>query len=80
MPGCQESGIKVLEGCVADSLRQTSRGRPIRRDQTNTPVSSHCKWRHSAGRVGTAGDTAPAGDGGGIGHAHTSLPDHEVRW
>ena len=70
----------MLQGRVADSLRQTGRGRPIRRDLTNTPVSIHCKWRRSAGGVGTAGDTAPAGDGGGIGHAHTSLPDHEVGW
>ena len=70
----------MLQGHVADSLRQTGRGRPIRSDQTNTLVSSHCRWRHSAGRVGTARDAAPAGDGGGLGHAHTSLPDHEVRW
>lgn len=70
----------MLQGRVADSLRQTGRERPIRSDQTNTPISIHCKQRRSAGRVGTAGDTALAGDGGGIGHAHTSLPDHEVGW
>lgn len=80
MPGCQERGTQVLHGRVADSLRQTGRERPIRSDQTNTPISIRCKQRRSAGRVGTAGDTAPAGDGGGTGHAHTSLPDHEVGW
>lgn len=77
VPGCQRKVTGAPGTCCrlteANWQRKAPSGGLI-----STPISIHCKQRRSAGRVGPAGDTALAGDGGGIGHAHTSLPGHEV--